>query len=171
MIRFFSALVAVCILATPAIAQQNKPQQLENVTREKSGAWTVECGTIPQNKTRICQMQQVVNDPKTKKPAVQAAILKSRGDKGPAALLRLITPLALWLRPGINMTIDGAGGDRLAFEYCLRDGCVAQLALSAGKVNALKRGSNAQLVVQSIRRQKVTLTLSLRGFTAAYGKL
>ena len=44
-------------------------------------------------------------------------------------------------------------------------------SLSAGKVNAMKRGSKAVIGMQNIRRQKLNLNVSLRGFTAAYGKL
>jgi invasion protein IalB len=57
------------------------------------------------------------------------------------------------------------------FEFCLKGGCLAQVQLAAGRVNAMKRGSKAIVGMQNIRRKKLNLNVSLRGFTAAYGKL
>lgn len=170
MSKFFTALLAVVLLATPAAAQQQQ-QQFENVTSEKSGDWTVECGTVPQTKQRVCRMAQIINDPTTNKPAAQAMVLKGQQGGKPAAVLRVVAPLALWLRPGIGISVDGGANTTMQFEVCLRDGCMAQLPLSTGLVNALKRGSAAQLALQHINRRKVNLNMSLRGFTTAYDKL
>ena len=161
MFRLFAAVMALCAFTAPTMAQQ----QLQNVQKSTSGDWTLECGALPSGK-RICQMTQVVNNPKDGKPLLQAAVIKPSGGK--KAILRLVAPLGVWLRPGVGFSINGGSKNNLNFEFCLREGCIAQLGLSSGLVNAMKRGSKARLSIQNIQRRKLNLDVSLRGFTAAY---
>ena len=114
-------------------------------------------------------MVQNVKDPKNGNPLMEVVVAKPPNQSG--VILSLRAPLGVWLRPGLTFGIDGGKADRVKFEFCLKAGCLAQIQLAAGKVNALKRGSKAVIGMQNIRRQKLNLNVSLRGFTAAYGKL
>jgi invasion protein IalB len=163
MFRILATVLALCVLTAPASAQQ---QQLQNVEKSTSGDWSLQCGTLPSGGQRLCQMSQVVNNPKDGKPLLQALVFRPPGDK--AAVMRLIAPLGVWLRPGIGFSIDGGSKNNLKYEFCLSAGCIAQIKLSSGLVSALKRGSKARLNIHTIRRQKLNLSVSLRGFTAAF---
>lgn len=170
MTRIFAAAIAFCLASAPALAQQQgQPQQLQNIEKSQKGDWTLECGTAPQNNQRICQMSQIVKNPKDGKAIMQAAVLKPPGDR--PAIMRLVAPLGVWLRPGIGLSIDGGAPTTVGFDFCLREGCIAQIPLSPALVNGLKRGSSATLIIQNIRRQKLDLTVSLKGFTAGHDSL
>jgi invasion protein IalB len=154
--------MALCALTVPASAQQ----QLQNIQKSTSGDWSVECGTLPGGGQRICSMNQVAKNPKDGKPLLRAVVFRPPGGK--AAILRLIAPLGIWLRPGIGFSVDGGSKNNLNYDFCQPSGCMTQIALSSGLVSAMKRGSKARLTIQNIRRQKLNLSISLRGFTAAY---
>lgn len=165
-----ASLLALVVLATPAAAQQAQPQAQpqQNVERTTNGAWTVECVQNEQNQ-RLCRMVQNVNDPKTQKPLLQVVVAKPQG--APDALLTVIAPLGVWIRPGLTLNVDGGAANQLNFEFCLKEGCLARMRLPAGTVSALQRGSAANISLQNIRRQKIDLKVSLSGFTASYGAL
>jgi len=163
-IALAAGLIASSIGALPASAQQAQ----QNVERTQSGDWSVECVQNPQA-GRLCRMVQNVKDPKNGNPLMEVVVAKPPNQSG--VILSLRAPLGVWLRPGLTFGIDGGKADRVNFEFCLKGGCLVQIQLAAGKVNAMKRGSKAVIGMQNIRRQKLNLTVSLRGFTAAYGKL
>jgi invasion protein IalB len=163
-IALAAGLIASSICALPASAQQAQ----QNVERTQSGDWSVECVQNPQA-GRLCRMVQNVKDPKNGNSLMEVVVAKPPNQSG--VILSLRAPLGVWLRPGLTFGIDGGKANSVNFEFCLQGGCLAQIQLSAGKVNAMKRGSKALIGMQNIRRQKLNLTVSLRGFTAAYGKL
>lgn len=165
--RLILGLLALGLAASPASAQQ-QPAAPQNVQRTTNGAWTLECGENPQ-RGRICQMVQNITDKGTGKPILQAVVHKLAGPDKP--VLSLVAPLGVWLRPGLQVKVDGGEATRIAFETCSRAGCVAHMQLSAGLVNALKRGSNAAITMQDIRRQKADVPVSLSGFTKSYDAL
>ena len=164
--RICTMFIALAVLTCPAIAQQQ--QQLTNIQTSQNGDWTMKCGDLP-NSGRLCEMTQVINNPRDGKPVMQAAVVKPPGEQG--ALLRFIAPLGIWLRPGLSLSIDGAEGQNMDFAFCLRQGCIAQIRLSEGLVNSLKRGSAGTITLQNIRRQKLDFKLSLSGFTASFDLL
>lgn len=163
-IALAAGLIASSIGALPASAQQAQ----QNVERTQSGDWSVECLQNPQA-GRLCRMVQNVKDPKNGNPLMEVVVAKPPNQS--SVILSLRAPLGVWLRPGLTFGVDGGKADRVNFEFCLKGGCLAQIQLSAGKVNSMKRGSKAVIGMQNIRRQKLNLNVSLRGFTAAYGKL
>ena len=159
-----AGLTAGAFGALPAAAQQAQ----QNVERTPSGDWTVECVQNPQA-GRLCRMVQNIKDPKNGNLLMEVVVAKPPNQ--PNAILSLRAPLGVWLRPGLSFSVDGGKSDRVNFEFCLKGGCLAQVQLAAGRVNAMKRGSKAIVGMQNIRRKKLNLNVSLRGFTAAYGKL
>ncbi len=172
MLRFVLAAACAAMIAAPAMAQQaeqQQPPQLQNLKKTQNGDWTLECGEVPGNNQRICQMTQVINNPKTGKAIMQAVVIKPPGS--PSAVMRLIAPLGVWLRPGVGFNVDGGSAETVQFDFCLREGCIAQIAVSTGLANAMKRGSRGQISIQNIRRQKLDLAMSLRGFTASFDSL
>jgi invasion protein IalB len=100
--------IALTVLTFPAVAQQQ--QQLTNIQTSQNGDWTMKCGDLP-NSGRLCEMTQVINNPRDGKPVMQAAVIKPPGEQG--ALLRFIAPLGIWLRPGLSLSIDGAEGQNM----------------------------------------------------------
>jgi len=165
----FAAIVAavgIASLTLPASAQQG--EQLETTA---FGDWSRECGMPPGATQKLCQLTQWVKNPNGGERIVGAVIIKAQGQQQAAAVLRFIVPLGIWLRPGIDFNIDGKSSAKLSYEFCNAKGCIAQMPLSAGQVAALKRGANANISIRSIRRQKLDLKVSLRGFTAGYDSM
>ena len=171
MFRFVTPLLALCLLAAPVAAQQqNQNPSAQNVERTKHGDWTVECRTL-QNGGRFCQMGQNLNNPSTNKPLMQVVVGIKRNDTQSQPFLQVLAPLGIWLRPGLEFSIDGGQPTRLAFETCLKVACVAEMALSEGLLSAMKRGAKATVVMRNIRREKLEVPVSLSGFTASYNAL
>ena len=163
MFRVFAVLFAMTVAASAAEAQQ-----AQNVERTQHADWTRECGAPAGTNQRLCVLSQVVKDQQGK-PIVAAQVVKP--PNGQPAILRFLAPLGIWLRPGVEMNIDGGSRTKLEYEICNEQSCMAQMQLSQGLVNAMKRGSAANITLRSIRRQKLDLKVSLRGFTAGYNAL
>ena len=168
MIKYVMPLLALCLLGAPVAAQQAPPAEQQNVERKPSGDWTVECVKNQQDQ-RLCQMVQNIPDPKSGKTLMQVVVAKPADAKSP--LLTVIAPLGVWLRPGLEFSVDGGQANALAFEFCLKEGCLAQLELTSGLASALKRGTSINIGLQNIRRQKLELKVSLKGFTAGFDML
>lgn len=165
MFRLLVPALAFCLMATSAGAQQ---PQLDNITKTKNGDWTLECGTVPQNNARLCYMVQFSKVPESPRPIVTAVLQPAKG-KDP--VFQVIAPLSVWLRPGVEISIDGGAKTNLGFEYCLRDGCYALMPMSKGFVEAMKKGTSASVVLRSIRRQALEVKISLSGFTKSFNGL
>lgn len=159
MFRILVPALALCLMAASVGAQQ---PQLDNITKSKNGDWTLECGTVPKSGARLCYMVQFSKVPQSPRPIVTAVLQPSKG-KNP--VFQVIAPLSVWLRPGVEISIDGGAKTNLGFEYCLRDGCYALMPMSQGFIDALKKGKAATLVLRSINRKSIGVKVSLSGFT------
>ncbi len=165
MFRILAPALAFCLMTASAVAQQ---PQLDNVTKTKNGDWTLECGAVPQSGARLCYMVQFSKVKQSPRPIVTAVLQPAQG-KNP--VFQVIAPLSVWLRPGVEISIDGGAKTNLGFEYCLRDGCYALMEMTPGFVAALKKGSSATLVLRSINRKSIGIKVSLNGFTKSFNGL
>ena len=74
------------------------------------------------------------------------------------------------LSQNLAISVDGADPMVYPYTFCTASGCAARLAITDNEINAFKRGNEAKMVVVPAVApdQKVLLTISLKGFTAAY---
>lgn len=91
------------------------------------------------------------------------------GGDGPAvAGASFMAPLETLLPAGISMQIDEAEPKAYPFSVCSQVGCLARMGFTAEEIEAMKNGAEVtfQLVPFVAPDQKVTLKMSLKGFTA-----
>jgi len=67
--------------------------------------------------------------------------------------------------------VDDAARGELTVQTCDKRGCYAGMALSAQRLEALKRGARLTLSFQNLEKRTVRVPVSLKGFTAAIAKL
>ena len=91
------------------------------------------------------------------------------GTEGPAvAGATFIAPLETLLTTGMALQVDQEKPKAYPFTFCTQIGCVSRLGFSAEDVAAMKKGANMTITIVPFVApdEKVTLTLSLKGFTA-----
>lgn len=150
--------------AAPAPAAPAEPP----VKITKQGDWEVGCI----EGTPSCEMQQVALDAGGN-PVVLVRVMKLPAGGDALGLAVFNTPLGTLLPNGLGFQIDAGQVARLPFDWCVQEGCVVRLGLRNEEISALKRGGKLSLGVTSIAEpaKPVALTLSLKGFTAAFDSL
>lgn len=136
------------------------------------GDWQNRCirGAIGQ--PDICQMFYLITD-ENGTPVSEFTILKVLGQEDVAATATILTPLDVLLPPGIEIQVDGKPAGRVPFIACTPQNCASEFTLKPGDVEVFKKGLAATLTITALRAppQPVPLTVSLKGFTAAFNEL
>ncbi len=116
-----------------------------------------------------CQLYMLLKDEQGNSVAEFTMFGLPEGAEGPAvAGATFIAPLETLLTTGMTLQIDTGKPKAYPFTFCAQIGCVSRLGFTAEEVAQLKKGANAVITIVPFVApdQKVTLTLSLKGFTA-----
>ncbi|OZA05162.1 MAG: hypothetical protein B7Y02_15835 [Rhodobacterales bacterium 17-64-5] len=116
-----------------------------------------------------CQLYQLMKD-STGNPVSEISFF-TLPDGSPAAVgATILAPLETLLTANLRIAIDTAVAKLYPFSYCTVNGCVAKVGFTADEIATMKKGTNAVLtVVPAAAPDKVvTVTMSLKGFTAGY---
>jgi len=184
------SVIGLAALALPAAAQDNgteqppadqmldlgqpadgSPRLGERYSKEKIGDWDLAC-IKTEGETDPCSLLQILNDEKGN-PMAEFSLFRIEGQGQAVAGATVIVPLETLLPAQLTISVDGAPGKRYGYSFCNPYGCVAQIGLTEEDIAAFKRGSTAtlSLVPAPAPDQLVTLSLSLKGFTAGYDKV
>jgi invasion protein IalB len=195
MLRSFSlsSAVALLTLSTPLAAQQSEtatgsetpstngeqqldlgqpvgegPQLGERYSKEKFGDWDLAC-IKTEAEVDPCSLLQVINDQEGN-PIAEFSLFRIEDGGQAVAGATIIVPLETLLPAQITLSVDGAPGKRYNYSFCNPIGCVAQIGLTEGDVDAFKRGASAKLSLRPAPApdQLIELDMSLKGFTAGY---
>ncbi len=178
--RLHVMLAAAPIAAAFALAQPVQAQQEVAPSRVEAerGApyavgtfedWEVRCIRGDDPGTDPCQMSQRLLS-EDGSPTAEVNVFPVPDNPQIVAAATIVTPLETLLTRGVTFAIDGAGAGDFPFQFCNRQGCVAQLGFTADEVDTLKGGSEARLTIYPVAAPEnaVNLTMSLAGFTAAF---
>ena len=82
----------------------------------------------------------------------------------------LAVPLGTLLTEEVKVSIDSGKAKSYAYSFCTMGGCFARIGLSQADVDAMKSGVTAtiEIVPAQAPDQKVRISASLKGFTAAF---
>lgn len=134
--------------------------------RETHQDWVVSCGK--QGDTTRCAMSQQQQNAQSRQ-RILAIELQRAGDQLTGAL---VLPFGLALDSGATLQVDDANPLPVArFRTCLPAGCVAPLAFKAETVQALSRGTTLKISAVADGGKPVTMSVSLKGFSAARDRL
>lgn len=135
----------------------------------KSSSWEYACKAIGKNKTRVCRLTQAITQVGTGKSLLLTSIRKAKGAKPFVMQFRL--PHGLHIPAGVEISIDGAKKGKLPVFTSDPRGTYTSMALDKGLVLALKKGKVMKVVMLTSRRQKISVAVALKGFTAGFDKL
>jgi invasion protein IalB len=116
-----------------------------------------------------CQLYQLLKDPKGN-PVAEMNIFPLTSEDQAAAGATVITPLETLLTSQLGMSVDGGQVKKYPFSWCSAVGCFSRMGFSDADVAAFKRGVTAALIIVPVAApdKRVNLTVSLKGFTAAF---
>jgi invasion protein IalB len=128
------------------------------------GDWRIRCNT-PTGAPADCTMFQNVVVKGSGQPVLQAVFGYMDGAKTPVGVF--VTPLGIYLPPGLTLQIDEGQVYEMNFEICGRSGCRVRFSVDENLLKTFKVGNTAKIVFQSGVQKPVEIPLSLKGFTAA----
>lgn len=135
-------------------------------------SWELRCVKAGEGNADPCQIYQLLKDPQGNSVAeVGIFPLPAGGDATAGATI--ITPLETLLTENVVLQVDAEKARVYPFSWCDRGGCVARVGFTAEDIASLKKGNKMTLNIVPIAKpdQKVTLDISLKGFTAGYDAL
>ncbi|UWQ39055.1 invasion associated locus B family protein [Leisingera aquaemixtae] len=145
------------------------PQLGQRYSKEKHGDWDLAC-IKTESETDPCSLLQVLAGPQGN-PIAEVSLFRIDQQGGQAvAGATVIVPLETLLPAALTISIDGAPAKRYNYSFCNQLGCVAQIGLTQGDIDAFKKGKQATLSLRPAPApdQVVEMKLSLSGFTAGY---
>lgn len=156
-------------LTAPAAYSQSQEGATSEVLRESHGDWDIRCNSA---RPDDCYMIQTAADDRDR-PMVEFSLIRLEAGSPAPAGATAVVPLGTALPEGLLFQIDNGERLRFAYDFCARAGCVANLALTADQIAAMKRGLFAVITIKPAARpdQPISVRISLRGFTSAYGAL
>ena len=145
-----------------------EPQLGERYSLEKFGDWDMACIKTNAEKDPCSILQVLVNGQGN--PTAEVSLFRLEGGGQAVAGGTIVVPLETLLTAQVTMSVDGGNGKRYNYSFCSQMGCVAQVGFTQEDIDAFKRGNAATLtlVPAPAPDQRVVLTMSLKGFTAAY---
>jgi invasion protein IalB len=116
-----------------------------------------------------CQLYQLLKDSAGNSVA-EVSIFGLPPGQQAAAGATIVVPLETLLTEQLTMAVDAAPAKRYPFSWCASVGCFARIGFTPDEVAALKRGAKAVITIVPVAApdQKVSLDMSLAGFTAGF---
>jgi len=158
-------------LSTGEPADNGAPKPGQTYVKTTQGDWEIRCIKTPDGKNEPCQMSQLLHD-SAGTPTAELSVFNV-DDPMIAGGASIVTPLETLLTRAVTVSINGAAAKRYPFNYCNQVGCISQIGFTKDEVAALKSGSTATVTIVPAASpdQTVDLTVSLKGFTAAFDSL
>ncbi|MCL3880676.1 invasion associated locus B family protein [Marivita sp. GX14005] len=143
----------------------------ETYVKTTHGDWAVQCLRVEKGQ-EPCQMYQLLKDANGGSVA-EVSIFRLPENDRVAAGGTFVVPLETLLTEKLNVRVDTGQAKRYDYSFCTTVGCYARVGFTAQDVAAFKRGKEAtvMLVPALAPDQRVTVTMSLSGFTAAYDEI
>lgn len=133
--------------------------------------WSLQCMRTEDGKDP-CQLYQLLKDDKGNNVADISMLPLPAG--GPAVTgVTIMTPLETLLTQNLTLKIDTSEAKVYPFTFCAPVGCFARVGLTQGELDAFKKGNKATATIVPLAapNTKVEVTISLKGFTAAYEEM
>ena len=155
--RFF----AVSAISAVAAASHALPSSAQTVS---DPSWSKYCTKL--NDSEVCNVQYTIVSGNGRL-VTSVNLLESKG-KTNRKIFQVAVPSGRFIPPGVSLKIDNSAENKLPFNLCLPDRCLAEVQLSDNLVNALKAGGEMTLTSTNFRAQKNPVKVTLKGFTAAF---
>ncbi|MDW3184275.1 invasion associated locus B family protein [Roseobacter sp.] len=144
------------------------PKVGETYVKETYGDWSMRCIKTEEGEDP-CQMYQLLADDEGT-PISEFTLFRLPDGGQARAGATVIVPLETSLAAQLTVKIDSNPAKRYPFAFCNSIGCYARIGLTQQDIDGFKKGNQAVLTIVPVLApdQKVDVSLSLTGFTAAY---
>lgn len=151
-----------------SLGEEAQPKLVEPYVKQEHGSWKLQCLPVEEGE-EPCQLYQLLQDDQGTDVA-EIAIFRLPAGGQAVAGATVTVPLETLLTAQLTIAVDGGKGKRYPFSFCSPVGCYARIGLTETDVAAFKKGAKASvsLVPAPAPDQRVTLDMSLTGFTAGY---
>jgi invasion protein IalB len=163
-IRQFAMALSLCATAIAVGAGSAHAQE----TAQKFDDWSLVCQTN-QAGVQECIIFQEMHEQATGPTIARLTVLKVTETPNP--LLIITTPLGVMLPPGVVIYIDQKEIGRMPFQVCIEPGCRSQAEMPTDLLQSFKAGSGGTVKLVRPDGQEMSVTFSLKGFTAAFDAL
>ena len=164
---FAAALLALLAgAATPASAQSGATGSVTS----QHGAWAVVCDRPAGAPSDQCALlQNVVAEDR---PEVGLSVVALKTADGKARILRILAPLGVLLKDGMELYVDNNNIGRAYFTRCFSEGCYVEVEIDEQLMKLLRSGKNAVFALrESADQDRVGIPIELNGFAAGYDAL
>ena len=191
-----SSIIAACLAAAiagsalPALGQQSAapapgaqtqapapqeraptaPQQQPGSVRSNHGAWSIICDRPAGASTEQCALMQNVIADDRPEVGLSVVVLKTADRK--AKILRILAPLGVLLKDGMELYVDNNNIGRAYFTRCFSEGCYVEVEIDDELMRILRAGKSAVFALrESVDQDRVGIPIELTGFAAGYDAL
>lgn len=149
----------------------SKPQVGQTYVREIEQDWEIQCVRTEDGENEPCQMYQLLQN-EVGNPVAEVSLFKLPQGGQAVAGATVIVPLETALQAQLRIAVDGAQSKRYPYSLCNQVGCFARIGLTKSDLNGFKKGAKAVVTIVPFvaQDQQIQLEMSLKGFTASYGK-
>ena len=139
---------------------------------DRFDAWELRCVHVEEGQKEPCHLFQLMMDVEDNPIAEMNFVTLPNGGQAVAGGT-IVAPLETLLTKQVTLSVDTGAKKRYPFRYCSPIGCFAQIGFSNADVASFKRGVEASLTIfpHFAPDEKITVKLSLAGFTKAYDAL
>jgi invasion protein IalB len=166
--RALLAVAGLSILApaAPAFAQQT----LTGTPKSTHGAWSVICEKPAGATEEQCALMQNVIADDRPEVGLSVVILKTADRK--SRILRILAPLGVLLKDGMELYIDSKNIGRAYFTRCFTEGCYIEVDIDDELLKVLRAGQSAVFALkESVDQDRIGMPIDLTGFAAGYDAL
>ncbi len=158
--------IAITALSMPAYGQQQQPGTI----RSNHGAWSVICDTPAGASGEQCALMQNVIADDRPEVGLSVVVLKTADRK--AKVLRILAPLGVLLKDGMELYVDNNNIGRAYFTRCFSEGCYVEVEIDDELMKILRAGKNAVFALrESADQDRVGIPIELTGFAEGYDAL
>lgn len=143
------------------------PAQVPQPVAQTFGGWRVQC-QLDVRSRESCRAEHVVIG---QDGQPELAAIAYPADAATPARLRIMPPWGVLIQAGLAIRIDDQSPLQLPIATCLASGCMAEIVLSDGMLQAMRSGAAMQIGVISAEGRPIATSVSLAGFSEAYARI
>ncbi len=147
-----------------------QPPQSPGNVRQNHGAWSVICDRPAGAAVEQCALMQNVIAEDRPEVGLSVVVLKTADRK--ARILRILAPLGVLLKDGMELYVDNNNIGRAYFTRCFSEGCYVEVEIDEELMRILRAGKNAVFALrESADQDRVGIPIELTGFGPGYDAL
>lgn len=155
---------------TPGVQNQQPQAQNPSNVKANHGAWSIICDRPAGASADQCALMQNVIADDRPEVGLSVVVLKTADRK--AKILRILAPLGVLLKDGMELFVDNNNIGRAYFTRCFSEGCYVEVEIDDELMRILRAGKSAVFALrESADQDRVGIPIELTGFAPGYDAL